>query len=329
MKYASSATGFNAVPDETDDLLTTLYLPYFIGPKKAIGTKCTFTCMDGYDDAACWATGSDSCNVLDVSWGKVEVEQITTNLPSDLSDSDEDLLISGKNYNLTLRKVCKVVANPEAYLGAEIFFNVALPAPATLTSVTNPGKLVKAHKLKIAQGPRIYIIAGLQEVIGGKQVTEPREKTAGDPDPFEAPLPEHAIDPSTPLPVRSKLDTRTATGNGPAGNPSNASDRVPLSGKPPPGVEEILDEDETDLDNARNSNPSWRTGKSVPMNAASLCCIVLYRTDDSATAKDGDCFKALHYFGGDALWDVETAIANWAVPSGADPLNIEALKLSQ
>lgn len=350
MKYSTPVTGFNDIPDSTDGLLTTLYLPYFIGPTKAID-KCTFTC-NGYTSSACWKTGTESCNVLDLRSYSVHIPQITS-LPPNMSKSDGKMLKTGKYFNLDFCNICKLVATETAYLGAEVFFNAPL-ASVAWGSVQNPGQLVKAHNLKLADGPRMYIVAGLQKVLGNKQtlVTAGRAKGPG-ADPFNPPAAAHAPslfpipplhngiasdavapkeDRSSPsislLPVRSKPNDKTDAANSLENKPINAFHAILSSGRPPPGAEGVLDDEQDELMKCRDWRLDERTGHSAPMNSASICCMILYKTTDNATVNDASCVKALHYVGGDALWDVESAIAKWATPPGTT-LDIEAMKLSQ
>jgi hypothetical protein len=76
---------------------------------------------------------------------------------------------------------------------------------------------------------------------------------------------------------------------------------------------------------SRDWAPSKRNANSFARNASSICCMVLSKTTDTDENK---AFKALHYFGGDALWDTEAGIALWASADGT-PIEIEAMKMSQ
>ncbi|KAL9034793.1 MAG: hypothetical protein Q9214_006885, partial [Letrouitia sp. 1 TL-2023] len=62
--------------------------------------------------------------------------------------------------------LCKLVANYQDYVGAEVFLNKALPAGITYDKIKNPGQLIKAHTLRSAMGPRLFIVAGDQVILG-------------------------------------------------------------------------------------------------------------------------------------------------------------------
>ena len=61
--------------------------------------------------------------------------------------------------------VCRVIADCRDYLGVDVFFNKALPA-GIYGSIKNPGQLIKAHGLTMSSGPRMYIVAGDQVILG-------------------------------------------------------------------------------------------------------------------------------------------------------------------
>ena len=60
--------------------------------------------------------------------------------------------------------LCKVVAWYGDYLGVEVFSGESLPSGTSYRDITNPGKLIKAHGSSM--GPRMYIVAGDQVIIG-------------------------------------------------------------------------------------------------------------------------------------------------------------------
>ena len=62
--------------------------------------------------------------------------------------------------------LCKVVAWYGDYLGVEVFSGKTLPAGTSYTDIVNPGKLIKAHGLSSNMGPRMFIVAGDQVIIG-------------------------------------------------------------------------------------------------------------------------------------------------------------------
>ena len=68
--------------------------------------------------------------------------------------------------------VCKLVAVYQDYLGVDVFFNQTLPAGTSYTTIKNPGQLVKAQSLTAAMGPRMYIVAGDQVILGNTPLAQ-------------------------------------------------------------------------------------------------------------------------------------------------------------
>lgn len=61
--------------------------------------------------------------------------------------------------------LCNVVANYSEYVGVDVFYNKPLPA-GTYANIKNPGQLMKAHSLTTSMGPRMFIVAGDQVILG-------------------------------------------------------------------------------------------------------------------------------------------------------------------
>jgi hypothetical protein len=338
MKYTSVVPGLANPPNSTDELLTTLYAPYVTTAKKIY---TGFICRDGYDDSKCWKTPS---NVL--GWDcDVKVSQIN-NLPKGAKNALE----TGGLRTFQFENVCKVVASPPEYLGVDVFFNQALQA-GDWANVQNPGLLIKKQGLKLADGPRMYIVAGLQVVLGNKQTAVIDASTAGSKtDPVSGQtvarvvqLPQFQTGPGIlhshadasnigtaelALPTKPVATSNDMSRLRQPENTSSANIVLPLHGRH--GSERILDEpgkgpDPGSILSSRSWTPAERNNDSFAKNTASICCMVLSSTNDTDNAK---AFKALHYLGGDALWDTETAIALWASPDNTT-LDIEAMKMSQ
>ena len=190
---------------------------------------------------------------------------------------------------------CQLVAHYEGYLGAELFTNTLLssrPLPNTPALMTSPLQLVQAHGIAVGDGPRLFIVAGAQVIIGN------------------TPL---AVRAAGPI-VTNALSRRR--------RPTPQAKMVDEKRRIPPHQVKIVDE---------NINPAppmdvTRTG-SIPKNSPSICCMILTRT---ATPPG---FANKHFFAGDALWDVEGAVVNWATLRNAPgppalPDRIPFLKLS-
>jgi len=181
-------------------------------------------------------------------------------------------------------RACRLIANSENYLGAELLKNMPAPAagwPGGIPTVANPTALLGAYGITVADGPRIFIVAGAQRLIN------------------PALLPAVAATAAPPN-VASRLVV-----------PRKRGGKVVDSRVPGPWVG-IFDD-------------TRRTG-SIPMNSPSICCVML------TAIQGGGGFKLKHYFAGDALWDMEAAVAAWlqaGAPAPAPPLNTPFMKLSQ
>jgi hypothetical protein len=78
-------------------------------------------------------------------------------------------------------RACKLVAHFDGYLGTELLTGAPLPVPQA--NITNPLVLLQAHNVNVGDGPRIFIVAGCQRLIGpavGRAVAS----TAPAPDPL-------------------------------------------------------------------------------------------------------------------------------------------------
>jgi hypothetical protein len=190
---------------------------------------------------------------------------------------------------------CQLVAHYEGYLGAELFTNTLLssrPTPNTPNSMTTPLQLIEKHGIAVGDGPRLFIVAGAQVVIGN------------------TPL---AVRAAGPI-VTNALSRRR--------RPTPQAKMVDAKRRIPPHQVKIVDEHINEVPLVDVT----RTG-SIPKNSPSICCIILTRT---ATPPG---FANKHFFAGDALWDVEGAVVNWATLRNAPgppalPDRIPFLKLS-
>ncbi|KAL8692916.1 MAG: hypothetical protein Q9218_002142 [Villophora microphyllina] len=171
--------------------------------------------------------------------------------------------------------LCKLAACPEDYLGAEVFTNKALPASPFHKTVTNPGLLVKAHSLKSSMGPRMFIVAGDQVILG------------------DTPLAQSAT-------VAAPVKDPTNTGPPQAG--------VKMAFHP---IVRIVDERGSVLGQRQGATKYEGASRNVP----SLACLVISSTTDAPESIDdktyGTSWRLWHFMAGDAFWDVEGAIAAW------------------
>jgi hypothetical protein len=184
-------------------------------------------------------------------------------------------------------RACNLVAHYEGYLGAELLENRLLPVAAR-TLIVNPRELLVRQQILPAHGPRIFIVAGCQVLID-------RARPAATASVAHAPNP---------------LSRRVVFREGQRKTVDNPVAR-PVT----------LDA----FGHALIPDDTKRWG-SIPMNSASICCVILTATATS--------FKLKHYFAGDALWDMEAAVAAWLTPPLPAPptdypLKIPFMKLSQ
>ncbi|MCJ1309778.1 hypothetical protein MMC25_003439 [Agyrium rufum] len=182
--------------------------------------------------------------------------------------------------------LCRLRARYNDYLGFELFSSTAPTgtAPSRHQGLTNPGKLISTFKLKKTSGPRLFVVAGDQQVVG-KQPLAVRT------------TPEF---PDTPIRI------------------------VLPHGFVPPRVDVV---DVSDVGVKTNME---RKG-SKQMNSPSIVLLLLSSTTNDlesiSDANEKDAFEVLHYMAGDALWDVEGAVAAWLSKKG-DPPYSAFMKLS-
>lgn len=190
----------------------------------------------------------------------------------------------------------KLCADFEDYLGAEIFYGTNVTG--AWRTCTNPGKLLKAVNLSPAMGPRMFIVAGDQVVIG-----------------------------ETPLAQASRAAK-------PPEIVINTEDKLLKRKHFAPPLEKIIDIFSPEHLGVRYTG-DFRDS-SHDRNSASLICVILNSNVLDWTAvttkeQERDSFLALYYSGGDALYDEEGAVASWLQDPDAkwNLLPMRAMKLSQ
>ena len=170
--------------------------------------------------------------------------------------------------------VCNLVANYQDYVGVDVFYNRPLPAGSPYGSIQNPGQLIKAQGLSSTMGPRMYIVAGDQVILGNTPLAKSASASAPTPPPTP-PTPDTPTDPTTPT------------------TPKGPNSVFPkLSSHP---ILRIVDE--------RSSSLGQRyTGvRNTPasMNCPSIACLILSSTTTTpeaiAAADEGKSWKLWHY----------------------------------
>ena len=169
---------------DRSQLLTTFYCPYLYGPQQYIGkTPRDKKLIDG-----------SKVGTKTTHYTKFEETNIQMDGPFFVQNQCR-LFVDGtrKNtlgarivYNYTLGKgeaaeakarvfrfldLCKLSCEFEEYLGAELFSGW-LPAPSVHASLKDPSLLIKNCMLKPADGPRMFIVAGDQAIIGDTPLAE-------------------------------------------------------------------------------------------------------------------------------------------------------------
>ena len=165
--------------------------------------------------------------------------------------------------------LCKLVAYYEDYLGVEVFYGKTLPA-GTYKSIRNPGQLIKAHNLTSSVGPRMYIVAGDQVILGGTPLAASNT--------VAAPVPKPKTPPATP-PTSPVVNA----------NAKFASIR---------GRVDIVDDKDTSLGTRVTG---LRAGPEA-MNSPSIACLIISSTTMTPTtitaAQEGTSWRLWHYMVG-------------------------------
>ncbi|KAL9607824.1 MAG: hypothetical protein Q9167_007297 [Letrouitia subvulpina] len=197
--------------------------------------------------------------------------------------------------------LCKLVANYDDYLGVEVFLNKALPSGITYDTIKNPGQLIKAHTLTSTMGPRLFIVAGDQVIMGDTPLATSATVAA----PLPPPTPPAPKDPTDP--------------------PKNL---VKLAGLPPHPVNRIVD----DRSSALGRRYTGVRNSAESMNAPSIACLVMSSTTDAPAAiekkAEGTSWRLWHFMAGDAFWDVEGGIAAWLQAAEASNPKSTFMKIS-
>ncbi|KAL8672156.1 MAG: hypothetical protein Q9168_003379, partial [Polycauliona sp. 1 TL-2023] len=272
-------------------LLTTFYAPY-VHDYNSSGSRI------GPDTSDSKKTGGKKRSTFIPNHGKGYISGSSSNtlgLAADYSYKIGTSKVKTRSFNFL--DTCNLVAFYDDYLGVEVFYNKALPADTSWTTITNPGLLVKAHVLRPSSGPRMFIVAGDQTILG-----------------------------NTPLAQATTLDVPTPPPTTPIVHNNAKSSQLSLH-----PIMRVVDEAKSTALGHRQTY-KFRKG-SEQMNCPSIACLVISSTMEApeamTAAQEGRSWRLWHYMAGDALWDVEGAIAAWlkAAP-GSDP-RATFMKLSQ
>ena len=278
-------------PNSNFELLTTMYAPYqYVSCNLAAGAAELEKFSDGVGSSSLELASGDPifcCNqgaLYNPYLGKPN--ELDVRMIAEYQRAWPGTNPVGEEKEFYFARACKLMAHPEplassgpdGYLGAELFTNTLLPTGHTPAQMTTPLALLNAHGVQAGVGPRIFIVAGAQKIIGGVNL---------------------AAVPAGPI-VTNAASRRRVEPNIGTREVKLVNDKVP-----PPDGEDVL-----------------RTG-SIRKNSCSICCLMLTKSTT------GVGWANKHYFAGDALWDVESAITTWANPSATPPARIEFLKLSQ
>ncbi|KAL8792181.1 MAG: hypothetical protein Q9195_005203 [Heterodermia aff. obscurata] len=267
-------------------LLTTLYVPYDtaatakkggLGPKasntsaggeKVQGSNVTFICNrgDNYMNG-----GSNTLGTLAFYNYKIGSAAI-------------------RKKGFKFFDLCNVVAWYGDYLGVEVFYGKSLPSGTSYTDITNPGKLIKAHGLSSNMGPRMYIVAGDQVIIG-----------------------------NTPL-ASAKTVAAPVTGV-----PGTKANFTPIGIR---GRVNIVDEKKSGLGTRYSGIRSGSVNMNSPSIACLILSSKTLDPAAITAAEEGNSWRLWHYMAGDALWDVEGGIGNWLQRASPSTPTTTFMKLS-
>ncbi|KAF2737785.1 hypothetical protein EJ04DRAFT_86896 [Polyplosphaeria fusca] len=166
------------------------------------------------------------------------------------------------------------------YLGAEVFMGGPFADKTLQSTIKNPAALLKAHidarMLKLGDGPRMFILASDQWIIGETPLKTPADTFAA-----------------------AVARKRIAASNAPATEKESAG----LAFRP---RRKVIDA--TMLADGRRY--PTRNETSHNKNSASIVCMIIEATGDNSD--DGrNSFRIHHFLGGDSLWDVEGGLVAW------------------
>jgi hypothetical protein len=278
-----------------DQLLTTIYVPYrtadtIIGPPSVRNNLLMSSNLNGQyvewqDRPPANRTNGNwmSCGVPMTFNGEAPFVQATERM--------KRLSLSAANINNVqfitwhILYCCKVAADWQDYLGAELFFGVPCPAKYDDGQVKNPAQLLKLVNLLQANGPRMYCVAGDQVILGN------------------LPLAQYA--------ALGLVSAQASIRHAVVTNPGRSTLTRPSIQRVGP-VRHVIDP------NAGSLGQRWNEERkdSLQKNSASLVCVVLASTVTNWTAvttaaQMRDSFRVLLYTAGDALFDEEGAVVSW------------------
>ena len=294
-KYADPAIAnpFNTTttPIDASKLLTTFYIPYindiYTGAKVPENVRLAPKTRDYGDTSKVKDTRKWLCNYR-TSYKLTNNTLGFSYLYKYRSGGGEAKRLFG------VFDLCRLVGQYPEYLANEVFYGKSLTSN-NWQNIQNPGQLIKLHGLTASNGPRMYIVAGDQVVIGNTALAKTATVASGAPG--------------------------TTTSDGVTKSKA-AFFRGPIV--------RIVDEHNpavgTRIAGAREQ-------KSEPQNTPSICCVILSSTVDDPSSidatREGTSWRLWHYMAGDALWDVEGAVSNWLKQApGSDP-STTFMKVSQ
>jgi hypothetical protein len=276
-----------------DQLLTTVYVPYrtannLVGPPSVRNNLSMSSNLDGEYEEWQDRRPTDRTNR---NWMSCDVPmEFDGEAPFvERTGKHKRLSFAAKNVQNARPKTwqilycCKISADWQDYLGAELFFGIPCPARYNDDQVKNPAQLLKLSSLLQTDGPRMYCVAGDQVILGNLPLAQFAAFSLA-----EAARTGHAVVTS---PGRSTLTGPSLQRVGP--------------------VRHVIDP------NALSLSRRWEEPRtdSHQKNSASLVCVVLASkvTDWTAVAaaQMRHSFRVLLYTAGDALFDEEGAVVSW------------------
>lgn len=320
-----------------EKLLTSFYVPYQsevgkIGPptsvKAAASTSAKGTYFSSNADGVYVRKADRGSGVSNENWltflmasrYQLKVPLVEKLESGNLSAADPNLNpVYVKDWRLLY--CCKLYADFEDYLGAEIFYGTN--GTSVWRTWKNPAGLLKAVNLAPLAGPRMFVVAGDQMVIGDTPLVQASRATKA----VQMRINEFTAK------EKMKFDTDQTKSN-------TSEEIVATEGRsithqplfhPFSRIIDTFSEDHLGVRYTGGFRDS-----SDDRNSASLVCVILSSTVTdwntvTTTDQERDSFQALYYTGGDALYDEEGAVASWLRNPAApwDLLPMPAMKLSQ
>lgn len=218
---------------------------------------------------------------------------------------------------------CRLRANYNHYLGAELFGG--WPGPSDWRRMETPGTLTTSYNLTPEMGPRLFIVAGDQRIIGSVNVLADGTKIVPDPTPASSSGSTGILQSARLSNAGSSSTPRTVSNSQAVSKVASSSPRFVLANSatlqagqiahrlPGSGVVRMIDRPISGNSATTGivKDDSKRKG-SHQKNTPCIASVIL------AIPSAGAAPIVQHFSAGDALWDVEGPIVDWLAKATID-----------